>query len=156
VRRATVGKRGSRANAHPFEREIMGRAYGFAHNGTVRATDLKPERFKPIGQTDSERLFCHLADRSVERGRHLDAEDDWEWLAGKLAKLNGLGKLNALMSDGRRLFVYRDAAGFKGLAMRVLAFRNGQIRKLDDVDIEIDVRGNGENRVYVVATRPLG
>lgn len=155
VRRATVGRRGSRANAHPFEREIMGRAYGFEHNGTVRTADLKLGRFRPIGQTDSERLFCYLADRIIERGRHLDEEEDWAWLAAKMAKLNELGKLNALLSDGRHLFVYRDAAGFKGLSMRVLGFEEGQIRTLDDADIEIDVRGDEENRVCVVATRPL-
>jgi glutamine amidotransferase len=155
VRRATVGRRGSRANAHPFEREIMGRAYGFEHNGTVRAADLKLGRYRPIGQTDSERLFCHLGELIALRGRHLDEEEDWEWLAETMGTLNMLGKLNALLSDGRRLFAYRDAAGFKGLSMRVMGFHDGQIRRLDDPDLEIDVRGTGGNRVYVVATRPL-
>ncbi len=155
VRRATVGRRGSRANAHPFEREIGGRAYGFEHNGTVRATELKLGRYWPIGQTDSERVFCHLADKILQRGRHLEEESDWQWLAGELAHLNNLGKLNALLSDGHRLFAYRDAAGFKGLSMRVMGFHDEQTRRLDDPDIEIDLSSGDENRVYVVATRPL-
>src|SRR5215831_20420175 len=60
VRRKTRGGIGL-ANTHPFVRELWGRHWVFAHNGTVkRARALKLGRFKPIGDTDSEHAFCSL------------------------------------------------------------------------------------------------
>src|SRR6185503_12590670 len=60
VRRKTRGAIGL-ANTHPFSRELWGRHFVFAHNGTVkRAKQLKLGRFKPIGDTDSEHAFCAL------------------------------------------------------------------------------------------------
>jgi predicted glutamine amidotransferase len=155
VRRATVGRRSSRANAHPFEREIGGRSWSFAHNGTVKAGGLPLGSYRPIGETDSERLFCHLAGRLNRRGGRLDEETDWRWLARALDRLNTLGKMNCLLSDGRRLFVWRDAAGFKGLSMRIVGFHNGSGRRLNDPDIDIDLHGPVGDRVCAVATYPL-
>src|SRR5262245_60339035 len=62
VRHATVGH-ATRADTHPFAREWGGAEYCFAHNGTLKkAHDLPLGRFRPIGTTDSEHLFCHLLD----------------------------------------------------------------------------------------------
>jgi glutamine amidotransferase len=155
VRRATVGRRGSRANAHPFEREICGRAYVFAHNGTVGASSLSLGAYRPIGETDSERVFCHLADQILRRGGALETAHDWRWLAGALGSINRSGKLNVLMSDGQRLFAYRDGAGFKGLSIRSIGLHAGVTRHLDDFDVEIDLHGAEGDRVCVVATFPL-
>src|SRR6185295_8716906 len=60
VRRKTRGGV-SLANTHPFVRELWGRHFVFAHNGTVPgARALKLGRFKPLGRTDSEHAFCAL------------------------------------------------------------------------------------------------
>lgn len=156
VRRATVGRPSSRANAHPFQREIGGRAWCFAHNGTVKAArDLPLGCYHPVGETDSESLFCHLAGRLHRRGGRLDGEADWQWLARALARLNELGKMNCLLSDGRRLYVWRDAAGFKGLSMRMVGFHNGAARRLNDADIDIDLHAPTGDHVCAVATYPL-
>lgn len=158
VRRATVGRRASRANAHPFEREIGGRSWSFAHNGTVKgAADLPLGCYHPIGETDSEALFCHLAGRLSRGGRggRLDDEHGWRWLARALARLNTLGKMNCLLSDGRRLFVWRDVNGFKGLSMRIVGFHNGAARRLNDSDIDIDLHAPTGDKVCAVATYPL-
>src|SRR4051812_45076637 len=49
------------ADTHPFTRELWGRHFVFAHNGTVkRVQDLPLGRFRPIGKTDSEHAFCYL------------------------------------------------------------------------------------------------
>lgn len=154
VRRATVGRAGSRANAHPFEREIGGRPWAFAHNGTVRG-ELTLGRYHPIGETDSERLFCHLADGIMARGGHLDDRPGWRWLGQTLRSLNDMGKLNALLTDGQRLFAYRDTAGFKGLSMRLVGFHDGEEHHLDDPDFEIDLHAPPGDRVCAVATYPL-
>ena len=60
----------SSANTHPFERELGGRSWVFAHNGKL--DDLRPlaarlGRFHPIGETDSELAFCLLLDAIAAR-----------------------------------------------------------------------------------------
>jgi glutamine amidotransferase len=66
TRRATRGTR-SYPNAQPFIRELAGRIHLFAHNGDLpgifESKAFQPERFNPIGETDSERAFCVLLDR---------------------------------------------------------------------------------------------
>ena len=60
IRKATQGPTGLE-NTHPFMRELWGRYWIFAHNGNLK--DYAPVldgSFVPVGQTDSERAFCHL------------------------------------------------------------------------------------------------
>src|SRR5215475_15633302 len=60
VRKKTRGKV-SLANTHPFVRELWGKSFVFAHNGTVKnARRHRLGRFRPIGETDSEHAFCAL------------------------------------------------------------------------------------------------
>src|SRR5438876_33146 len=110
VRHRTTGGEPTHADTHPFSRELAGREYCFAHNGTL--TNLSAEfplgRYRPVGATDSEYMFCHLMEELACRGEHLESESDWRWLHGKFAALNKGSKLNCLLSDGKRLFTYRD------------------------------------------------
>ena len=49
------------ANTHPFYRQLNGKTWVLAHNGTVGGLgDPVTTGFLPIGGTDSELLFCHL------------------------------------------------------------------------------------------------
>ncbi len=61
VRRSSQGGVSYR-NTHPFSRELQGREYVFAHNGTLKEykNSLNLGRFQPLGQTDSEYAFCYL------------------------------------------------------------------------------------------------
>ena len=62
IRKATQGKV-ELQNCHPFQRELWGRYWIFAHNGNLE--NFQPEGlefFSPVGQTDSERAFCYLLD----------------------------------------------------------------------------------------------
>jgi predicted glutamine amidotransferase len=156
VRHKTMGGAPSHADTHPFARELGGRDYGFAHNGTLDgpAWDLPLGRFHPIGETDSERFFCHLMDQIGQRNS-LDSLDDWQWLHQTLAAANAFGKLNVLMSDGVRLFVYHDVNGWKGLNFRKIRFATDQPRHFDDENLAIDLEGVVANHGFVVATCPL-
>lgn len=120
VRDGTTGDGPCQSDTHPFARERAGRDYVFAHNGTLKdpVWSLTTGRYTPLGQTDSERAFCHLLSRLDDRGGHLDDDGAWCWLHGVLIDLNALGKLNVLMSDGRRVFAYHDLGGWKGLSFR--------------------------------------
>ena len=58
IRKATKGVV-ALENTHPFMRELWGRYWIFAHNGTLE--DFAPQlrrAFRPVGSTDSEHAFC--------------------------------------------------------------------------------------------------
>jgi predicted glutamine amidotransferase len=157
VRRKTTGGVPSHADTHPFVRELGGREYCFAHNGTLAGLSAAHllGRYRPIGGTDSEYVFCHLLAETAERETRLDGESDWRWLHEKLQALNRLGKLNCILSDGRRLFCYHDAAGYKGLSMRQVQLVDGESRSFGDSELKIELAGPEVNHGFAVATHPL-
>ncbi len=154
VRHKTAGAdRPTFADTHPFLRPRAGRDYVFAHNGTLDAAlwELPTGPHVPLGETDSERAFCRLLHEMDGRGGHLDDPDSWRWLRDRLSALNALGKLNVLMTDGRRVFAYHDLGGWKGLAFGGLS-GSGHLGD-DEWAVELDAPGPVPGAV--VATRPL-
>lgn len=60
----------SHQNSHPFLRELNGRDFVLAHEGTIYGfrEKLKLGRAKPLGINDSEFLCCYLVGRIEEAG----------------------------------------------------------------------------------------
>lgn len=113
IRRANPAAFGrSAANTHPFERELGGRSWVFAHNGKLEGLDEvvapAPRRFHPIGETDSERAFCLLLDVVAARCEETapSAEEIATAIAPVVETLAGLGEFNFLLSDGAHLFAH--------------------------------------------------
>ena len=112
IRRANPEKFGrSSANTHPFERELEGRSWVFAHNGKLEGLRDRPDfasrRFKPIGDTDSELAFCLLLDAIAGAGVAAETLPRViETLAPLIERLSGFGVFNFLLSDGDYLFVH--------------------------------------------------
>ncbi|HHV95249.1 MAG TPA: winged helix-turn-helix transcriptional regulator [Clostridiaceae bacterium] len=147
-------------NTHPFSRELNGRDYCFAHNGTLTGSykyDLLLGMFNPIGETDSEYVFCHIMEFVKNRiiNRSWD-QSSFSLLYEKFREINAYGKFNCLFSDGEHLFCYHDKCGYNGLhyVRRVAPFTKV---KLADEDFEIDLKEEKkpEQAGYIVATRPL-
>lgn len=156
VRHQTTGGVVTHADTHPFRRELFGREYCFAHNGTIHGYGSLPvERFRPVGSTDSERVFCHLLEAMAQRDERLQNESSWRWLHEALRNLNQHGTLNCLLSDGERLFGYRDINGWKGLTLRKVRFRENAGRVFEDSTMEVEVSGDTDNHGCVIATCPL-
>lgn len=157
VRKKTSGGEATHADTHPFSRELAGRDYCFAHNGTLSGAfwQLPLGRYRPVGSTDSEQLFCHLLDEVAQRQDYLTTAASWAWLHGKLGALNRMGKLNCLLADGRHLFCYHDAQGYKGLTLRPVPIVDQEIRRFEDPGLRIDLEGKSVNHGFVVATCPL-
>jgi predicted glutamine amidotransferase len=114
IRKANPSKFGRRtANTHPFERELNGRAWVFAHNGKLPGlTDfgMRPDSyFKPLGDTDSEFAFCMIMD-SLARATRFDDQHSTQKLAriirAEAAALSEFGEFNFLLSDGESLFAH--------------------------------------------------
>lgn len=159
VRHQTTGGSPTHADTHPFNRELKGRDFCFAHNGTLETyRELPLGRYRPVGQTDSEHVFCHLLDRIAQRGDELTNERSWRWLHEQLIELNHRGKLNCILSDGHRLFCYHDVNAWKGLSLRKVHIVEGQERHFGDPTVELTMESTDPqpfNYGYVVATCPL-
>lgn len=102
-------------NTHPFERELGGRRHVFAHNGTMKnigsAMPLTGDRFRPVGETDSEHAFCILLDRLHDLWWSGNAgvpawQDRMEIITRFATDVRRLGQANFLYSDSDVLFVH--------------------------------------------------
>ena len=156
VRLTSVGAT-SFDNTHPFSREINGKEYVFAHNGTLKNyKKLKLERFKPLGETDSEYVFCHILGGIDEKSIGKWSLEDFKWLHQKLTEINTYGRFNCLLSDGEYLFAYHDTNGYNGLyyVKREAPFKS--ITLLDeDYKINLAQEKNPSQRGYVIASQSL-
>lgn len=154
IRKATQGAVGLE-NTHPFMRELWGRYWIFAHNGNLK--DYVPDldgSFLPVGQTDSERAFCHLLQTLRQRfpaglpSREALREALDEFAAG----LRPLGPFNFLLSNGDCLFAHR--ATDLHYIVRQAPFA---VAHLKDQDVAIDFNEvtTPDDRVVLIATLPL-
>lgn len=107
IRQANVG-RISLENTHPFQRELWGRAWTFAHNGQLGDTrELRCDRFKPVGSTDSERAFCWLLSKLQHAFSEPPSLAEWtDYVSGLCEQLNRKGVFNLLLSDGEALMTF--------------------------------------------------
>jgi len=116
--RKSSRSRPSFANSHPFSRELFGREYLFAHNGTLHGAEMANLNFTPLGETDSERAFCNLLDFIKEKADKNEfkklEKKDFSSIAAKLREINSVQKngcvgiMSCLFSDGERLYAYKD------------------------------------------------
>jgi glutamine amidotransferase len=157
VRHRTVGGPVTHADTHPFVRELDGREYCFAHNGTLvdLSVNFPLGRFRPLGGTDSEHAFCHLLDALAAEGRDLHLEENWEWLHQKLLAMNRHGRMNFLISDGHSLVCYRDAGGHKALTWRAMQNYTPNPSRLQDDELQVDLEVAEATSGLVIATCPL-
>ena len=157
IRRATRGRVGY-TNTHPFYRRFDQKTWVFAHNGTMDTSQLSfpSSKFTPIGETDSELVFCSLLSWLGHQGIQLAERKDFILLHEKLRDINRLGKLNLIFTDGRYLFAYHDSKGYVGLHF-LLHEAPYKVVKLRGQYLDIDLAKirNPDERGYIVASKPL-
>ena len=144
------------ANTHPFVRELWGRHFTFAHNGTVRGVKKLPlKRFHPIGTTDSEHAFCVLLDRlerAFPRGYPHDRERLWRVVAKAGEELGSSGTFNFLLADGEHLFA--RCATKLCYIVRKAPFKRATLAD-DDLSVDFAEVTTPRDRVAIIATAPL-
>lgn len=168
VRHKTIGGTPTHADTHPFCREMNGREYCFAHNGTLSGEFWQRPlgRFRPIGNTDSEFVFCLLLAELEEFAQlKKDAENAaaqppttehlWKWLHQYLLRLNDYGKLNCILTDGEQMIVYHDKNGWKGLTCRNVYLHEESLRHFGDANVAVNLQAEPVNHGVIVATNPL-
>lgn len=154
IRQANRG-RVALENTHPFQRELWGRPWVFAHNGQLRGIKRWPlAHYRPIGTTDSEHAFCWVMDALRERFPRPPRRRAtlWRFLAGLCERLRALGTCNLLMSDGRVIYAYRTTE----LHWLTRCAPFGRAR-LADAEVTVDFAEvtTPADVVTVIATRPL-
>ena len=157
IRRATAGAAGY-VNTHPFYRRFGHKTWVFAHNGTIDPDRLNfpSEKLIPIGETDSELVFCSLLSWLNQHEIHLDDRRDFILLHKKLEEINQLGELNLVFSDGNHLFVYHDRSGYVGLHFLLRQAPYEVIRlRAQYLTINLAEVIDPNERGYLVASEPL-
>jgi predicted glutamine amidotransferase len=154
IRKATQGTIALQ-NCHPFQRELWGRYWIFAHNGNLENFQPKGlESFQPVGQTDSERAFCYLLEklrRAFPQG-YPEPSDIARFLPSVVAEVAAHGLFNFLLSNGE--FLIAHCSNNLHYLIRQAPFGDAH---LIDQDLTMDFsQVTGQNdKVAVIASFPL-
>ncbi len=154
IRKSTLGVT-SLENTHPFMRELWGRYWIFAHNGHL--PDFQPEldgNFIPVGNTDSELIFCWLLQSLQKRfGVNLPPRDElFEALQELTLLLAGSGIFNYLLSNGDCLVAHCSTE--LNYLVRCAPFAEAHLKD-EDITIDFSQVTSPEDRVAIIATQPL-
>ena len=112
IRYATQGEVSFR-NTQPFSRELAGRQHVFTHNGDLKNVINNPRyqnnRFKPMGDTDSETAFCFLMHKMAEiwdKSGSPELSQRYEVFTLFAEEMRSQGLANFIYSDSEYIFVY--------------------------------------------------
>ena len=136
-------------------RELWGRNWVFAHNGTLRTVRrLQLGSFRPVGTTDSEYAYCVLLEalRSSFTDYPRQVSRLWQAIADVGAEIGAHGTFNFLLGDGRHL--YARCATRLCYIERKAPFGAATLVD-DDVRVDFSAVTTPRDRVAVVATTPL-
>ena len=152
IRQANVGNV-CLANTHPFTRELWGSNWVFAHNGQVEGFKARAGMYEPVGDTDSEAIFCDMMNTIRQ---DLSREATVELFADTLVELATdyatKGVFNCLLSNGEWLFTFCSTK--LASITRRAPFGPAQ---LSDADVVIDFEAETTDKdvVSIIATQPL-
>ena len=154
IRKATQGVV-SLENTHPFQRELWGRYWVYAHNGNLpQFLPTLDGSFMPVGNTDSERIFCWLLQSLRQRFGNVPPSRDELFAAVHelIHPLSGMGIFNFLLSNGEWLMAHCSTE--LSYIIRRAPFN---VAHLKDEDILVDFSQitAPDDRVAVIATQPL-
>ena len=153
IRKATQGVV-ALENTHPFQRELWGRYWVFAHNGNL--VDFHPKlhaAFHPVGSTDSERAFCWLMQELAKNHARLPSVAHLsETLAELLPRITAHGTFNFLLSHGEALWAHCSTR--LHYVERRHPFARAQLQD-EDLTVDFAVQTTPADRVAVVVTEPL-
>ncbi|MFZ5557584.1 MAG: class II glutamine amidotransferase [Pseudomonadota bacterium] len=154
IRRATRGPV-ALVNTHPFTRELWGRYWAFAHNGTLKEFAPRLQgRYRPVGQTDSELAFCWMLEtlRRLFPRQPPPLGDLCGALRDAARELSRFGVFNFLLSNGDVLFAH--CSDHLWYVVRKAPFGTAHLVD-DDLSVDFSSLTGPDDRVAVIATQPL-
>ena len=141
-------------NCHPFVRELWGCNWVFAHNGDLKT--FRPRlhsHFHPVGDTDSEHVFCWLMQELAKSHACLPPIDELTLTLKELTRfIAPHGTFNCLLSNGEALWAHATTQLY--YIERQHPFSEAQ---LSDEDVRIDFAKETlpTDRVAIIVTAPL-
>jgi glutamine amidotransferase len=153
IRKATQGQV-ALENTHPFQRELWGRYWAFAHNGNLK--DFQPRlhaAFRPVGQTDSERAFCWLMQELAKA--HADVpsvEELTRTLAELMPQIAAHGTFNMLLTNGEAMWAH--CSTHLHYTLRSFPFGSAVLQD-EDLTVDFGSQTLASDRVALIATQPL-
>lgn len=154
IRKATQGIV-SLENTHPFQRELWGQYWVFAHNGNLpQFRPVLDGSFLPVGDTDSERIFCWLLQSLRQRFGDAPPGRDalFDAIHGLTAPLAATGIFNYLLSNGDSLYAHCSTE--LSYIVRRAPFAKAHLKD-EDVMVDFSEVTTPNDRVAVIATLPL-
>ena len=115
IRRATMGEVNF-CNTHPFyKKDVSGRVWVLAHNGTIfESPDLSPYQYQQEGTTDSERILLYIVDqvnnclKTKDRPEAFSADDRIKLIDRIIHRIVPGNKLNIMIYDGEFFYVHKN------------------------------------------------
>lgn len=153
IRKATQGVV-TLENTHPFQRELWGRYWVFAHNGNLQSfAPALRGHYLPVGDTDSELAFCHLMETLRARFPHEpDLATLFETIREVATEISRCGEFNFLLSNGKWLFAH--CASRLTYIVRQAPFACAHLKD-QDVSVDFSELTTPGDRVAVIATTAL-
>lgn len=154
IRKATRGAI-TLENCHPFQRELWGRYWVFAHNGTLEGfNSSETDFYRAVGGTDSEVAFCYMLEtlrRRFPDHEPMPAEVE-ACLSETTERIRQYGSFNFLLSDGHVLYAHRSTN--LHYVQRHAPFAAAHL--IDrDVTVDFSAMATPDDKVAVIATTPL-
>jgi transglutaminase-like putative cysteine protease/predicted glutamine amidotransferase len=157
IRTATWGQI-SPANTQPFRRSWGGRDWLMAHSGSLshRIEPTVPQRFEPIGSTDTELIFCQLMSMISDRGWRNLGDIDLEALRAFFAEINEHGSVTSILTDGHDLCVYADRDPAHPVHVwTLLPPHDSLVFGDDDLQVDLTKRGIKSRKGVIICSNPL-
>lgn len=154
IRKATQGTV-SLENTHPFSRELWGYYWIFAHNGNLIGFDPKLNgSFSPVGQTDSEQVFCWILQELKLRfgDTYPGARKVYEAVHELTLKAGVFGEFNFLFSNGEMLIAHCSTQ--LCYIVRQAPFTQASLKDRE-VTIDFNSVTTESDQVAIIATVPL-
>ncbi len=143
-------------NTHPFQRELWGRYWIFAHNGELKDYEPAPVgNYRPVGETDSERAFCQILEHLKAQfpGDKMPSAAELQAALSDVSdKIAPYGIFNFLLSSGELLFA-RCSTDLHYI-VRKAPFAEAHLVD-EDISIDFNEVTTPNDRVAVIATQPL-
>jgi predicted glutamine amidotransferase len=153
IRKATQGHV-TLQNTHPFQRELWGRYWAFAHNGDLK--NYAPRlhgAFRPVGGTDSERAFCWLMQELAKAHAGVPSIAELTATLGELVPhVASHGTFNFMLSNGQALWAHCSTK--LHYLVRQHPFRTAHLQD-EDMSVDFAQLTSPSDRVAVVVTEPL-
>lgn len=146
----------------PFSWRFAGKDWLFMHNGDVKKSELKKvhttglDFLTPLGNTDSELLFCYLLGKIRLSGAKEISELHGKTILKWLTEIESFGTMDLVLSDRKTLLVYHGVNSNKEIYLTKIAPPQNIGRfESDSITMQMDNPKDEYNSCLIACSEPL-